>query len=88
MIAKGLPASPGAASGKVVFTADEAVKQAKKEKVILVRPETTPDDIHGMDAAKGILTARGGFRLLRATVGLAGACRNRKRSVAETGGGQ
>ncbi len=61
VIAKGLPASPGAASGKVVFTADEAVKLAKKEKVILVRPETTPDDIHGMDAAKGILTARGGM---------------------------
>jgi pyruvate,orthophosphate dikinase len=61
VIAKGLPASPGAASGKVVFTADEAVKQAKKGSVILVRPETTPDDIHGMDAAKGILTARGGM---------------------------
>jgi pyruvate,orthophosphate dikinase len=61
VIAKGLPASPGAASGKVVFTADEAVKWAKKDKVILVRPETTPDDIHGMDAAKGILTARGGM---------------------------
>jgi len=61
VIAKGLPASPGAASGKVVFTADEAVKQAKKGIVILVRPETTPDDIHGMDAAKGILTARGGM---------------------------
>jgi len=61
VIAKGLPASPGAASGKVVFTADEAVKQAKKDRVILVRPETTPDDIHGMDAAKGILTARGGM---------------------------
>ena len=61
VIAKGLPASPGAASGKVVFTADEAVKHAKKEKIILVRPETTPDDIHGMDAAKGILTARGGM---------------------------
>jgi pyruvate,orthophosphate dikinase len=61
VIAKGLPASPGAASGKVVFTADEAVKTAKKEPVILVRPETTPDDIHGMDAAKGILTARGGM---------------------------
>ncbi len=57
----GLPASPGAASGKVVFTADEAVEQAKKEPVILVRPETTPDDIHGMDAAKGIITARGGM---------------------------
>ena len=61
VIAKGLPASPGAASGKVVFTADEAVKEAKKHNVILVRPETTPDDIHGMDAAKGILTARGGM---------------------------
>ena len=61
VIAKGLPASPGAASGKVVFTADEAVKQAKRNPVILVRPETTPDDIHGMDAAKGILTARGGM---------------------------
>jgi pyruvate,orthophosphate dikinase len=61
VIAKGLPASPGAASGKVVFTADEAVKLAKKDKVILVRPETTPDDIHGMDAAQGILTARGGM---------------------------
>jgi pyruvate,orthophosphate dikinase len=61
VIAKGLPASPGAASGKVVFTADEAVKEAKKYNVILVRPETTPDDIHGMDAAKGILTARGGM---------------------------
>jgi len=61
VIARGLPASPGAASGKVVFTADEAVRLAKKEKVILVRPETTPDDIHGMDAAKGILTARGGM---------------------------
>jgi pyruvate,orthophosphate dikinase len=61
VIAKGLPASPGAASGMVAFTADEAVKWAKKQPVILVRPETTPDDIHGMDAAKGILTARGGM---------------------------
>jgi pyruvate,orthophosphate dikinase len=61
VIAKGLPASPGAASGQAVFTADEAVKWAKKQPVILVRPETTPDDIHGMDAAKGILTARGGM---------------------------
>jgi len=61
VIAKGLPASPGAASGMVVFTADEAVRWAKKNPVILVRPETTPDDIHGMDAAKGILTARGGM---------------------------
>ncbi|MFA5073096.1 MAG: pyruvate, phosphate dikinase [Nitrospirota bacterium] len=61
VLCKGLPASPGAACGKVVFTADDAVKMAKKEKVILVRPETTPDDIHGMDAAQGILTARGGM---------------------------
>ena len=58
IVARGLPASPGAASGKAVFTADEAVKYAEKGPVILVRPETTPDDIHGMDAAKGILTAR------------------------------
>ena len=61
VVAKGLPASPGAASGMAVFSADEAVKQAKKHPVILCRPETTPDDIHGMDAAKGILTARGGM---------------------------
>ena len=61
VIAKGLPASPGAASGEVVFTADEAVERAKTGPVILVRPETTPDDIHGMDAAKGIVTARGGM---------------------------
>ena len=61
-IAKGLPASPGAASGKVVFTADEAEEQARAgEKVILVRVETTPEDIHGMHAAEGILTARGGM---------------------------
>ncbi len=62
IIAKGLPASPGASSGRVVFTADEAVEWAEKgEKVILVRLETCPDDIHGMDKAKGILTARGGM---------------------------
>jgi pyruvate,orthophosphate dikinase len=61
VIARGLPASPGAASGQVVFTADEAVEQARVSPVILVRPETTPDDIHGMDAAKGIITARGGM---------------------------
>ena len=61
-IAKGLAASPGAAVGKVVFDPDEAVELAEKgEKVILVRPETTPDDIHGMNAAQGILTARGGM---------------------------
>ena len=61
-IAKGLPASPGAASGKVVFTADEAEEKSKQgEPVILVRSETTPDDIHGMVASKGILTSRGGM---------------------------
>lgn len=60
-IAKGLPASPGAASGKVVFTADEAEERAKEEPVVLVRVETSPDDIHGMNAAEGILTSRGGM---------------------------
>jgi pyruvate,orthophosphate dikinase len=62
VIAKGINASPGAASGKAVFTADEAVAWTKDkgEKVILVRLETSPDDIHGMDSAVGILTARGG----------------------------
>jgi len=61
VIAKGLPASPGAAVGRVVFTADEAVEQGAKAKVILVRKETCPDDIHGMDASQGILTGRGGM---------------------------
>jgi pyruvate,orthophosphate dikinase len=62
IIAKGLPASPGAASGAVVFTADEAEEVAKTgKKVILVRIETSPEDIHGMHAAQGILTARGGM---------------------------
>ncbi len=62
VIAKGLAASPGAAVGRVVFDPDEAVELEKKgEKVLLVRPETTPDDIHGMNAAQGILTARGGM---------------------------
>ena len=62
IIAKGLPASPGAAVGKVVFTADEAEKAAERgEKVILVRTETSPEDIGGMHAAQGILTARGGM---------------------------
>ncbi|MGD8922344.1 MAG: pyruvate, phosphate dikinase [Candidatus Zixiibacteriota bacterium] len=60
-VAKGLAASPGAASGKVYFTADDAVKHSGKEKVILVREETNPDDIEGMHAAVGILTARGGM---------------------------
>jgi len=62
VIAKGLPASPGAAGGTVVFTADEAEELAKNgKKVILVRIETSPEDIHGMHAAQGILTARGGM---------------------------
>ncbi|WP_083821173.1 pyruvate, phosphate dikinase [Acetonema longum] len=62
VIAKGLPASPGAASGLVVFDADSAEHQAKTgKKVLLVRTETTPDDIHGMIAAQGILTSRGGM---------------------------
>ncbi|MEN8222153.1 MAG: pyruvate, phosphate dikinase [Acidobacteriota bacterium] len=61
-IAKGLPASPGAAIGKIVFTAEKAEEMAKKgEKVILVRKETSPEDIGGMDAAEGILTATGGM---------------------------
>jgi pyruvate,orthophosphate dikinase len=62
VIAKGLPASPGAAVGKVVFTAEDAERAAEKnEKVILVRTETSPEDIGGMNAAQGILTARGGM---------------------------
>ncbi len=62
VIAKGLPASPGAATGKVVFYADDAEELAAKgEKVILVRVETSPEDIGGMNAAEGILTSRGGM---------------------------
>jgi pyruvate,orthophosphate dikinase len=62
VVTKGLPASPGAATGKVVFSADEAEQQANKgEKIILVRLETSPEDIHGMVSAEGILTARGGM---------------------------
>ena len=62
LLAKGLPASPGAASGAVVFTADEAESRARKgEAIILVRIETSPEDIHGMHAARGILTTRGGM---------------------------
>jgi len=60
LLAQGLNASPGAAVGKVVFDADRAAEQGSTEAVILVRPETSPDDVHGMIAAKGILTARGG----------------------------
>jgi len=64
VLAIGLPASPGAAVGQIVFTADEAVKKAghgAKNSVILVRAETTPEDIDGMEVAKGILTSRGGM---------------------------
>ncbi|MFI5108032.1 MAG: pyruvate, phosphate dikinase [Terriglobales bacterium] len=64
VLATGLPASPGAAIGQIVFTADDAVTKAgpnKKNPVILVRAETTPEDIHGMEVAKGILTSRGGM---------------------------
>src|SRR5437764_15314660 len=61
VLGRGLPASPGAASGKVVFSADEAEAAASHgEAVILVRVETSPEDIHGMHAARGILTTRGG----------------------------
>ncbi len=60
-LATGLPASPGAAVGHVVFTADEAVVAGKTQPVILVRGETVPDDIHGMEVAVGILTSRGGM---------------------------
>jgi pyruvate,orthophosphate dikinase len=77
VIAKGLPASPGAAYGKVVFTADEAEESGKKgERVILVRTETTPDDIHGMVEAQGVLTSRGGMTSHAAVVarGMGKAC--------------
>ncbi len=62
VVAKGLPASPGAAQGKVVFDPDEAEEMAREgEKVVLVRQETSPDDFHGMVAAQAIVTARGGM---------------------------
>jgi pyruvate, orthophosphate dikinase len=65
LTSKGLPASPGAVVGQIVFTADDAVKKAgtgdKKKPVILVRAETTPEDIHGMEVAAGILTSQGGM---------------------------
>jgi pyruvate, orthophosphate dikinase len=67
---KGLPASPGAASGQVVFTADHAVTWAHQgKKVLLVRKETVPDDIHGMEVAEGVLTATGGMTSHAAVVG-------------------
>ncbi|HEV2494096.1 MAG TPA: pyruvate, phosphate dikinase [Terriglobia bacterium] len=61
VLTTGLPASPGAAVGRVVFTADDAVAKGKTQPVILVRAETVPDDIHGMEVAVGILTSRGGM---------------------------
>jgi pyruvate,orthophosphate dikinase len=64
VLATGLPASPGAAVGQIVFTADEAVEKFQKDSkasIILVRGETTPEDIHGMEVAAGILTSRGGM---------------------------
>ncbi|MAE96343.1 MAG: pyruvate, phosphate dikinase, partial [Deltaproteobacteria bacterium] len=62
VVARGLPASPGAAVGRIMFSADEAEARAKAgDKVVLVRIETSPDDIHGMHAAEGVLTARGGM---------------------------
>ncbi len=67
---KGLPASPGAASGQVVFTADDAVAWTEQgKKVVLVRKETVPDDIHGMFVAQGVLTATGGMTSHAAVVG-------------------
>jgi pyruvate,orthophosphate dikinase len=77
LLAKGLPASPGAASGAVVFHADEAEAKAKLgHAVILVRVETSPEDIHGMHAARGILTTRGGMTSHAAVVarGMGRAC--------------
>ena len=76
VLAKGLAASPGAAVGKVYFTADDAVDAADRgEKVVLVRNETSPEDVHGMMVAEGILTARGGlvshaagFRVFKGTL--------------------
>ena len=77
ILTRGLPASPGAASGIIAFTADEAEALAGKgEDVILVRIETSPEDIHGMHAARGILTARGGMTSHAAVVarGMGRAC--------------
>ncbi len=75
-IAKGLPASPGAACGKIAFTAQEAVERSKNgEKVVLVRLETSPEDIKGMEVAQGILTCRGGMTSHAAVVARGmGAC--------------
>ena len=70
VVAQGLPASPGAASGQVVFTADDAVSWSQQGKsVVLVRKETVPDDIHGMHVASGVLTATGGMTSHAAVIG-------------------
>lgn len=77
VLSKGLPASPGAASGEIVFSADKAERLANQgRKVILVRPETTPEDIHGILAAEGVLTSRGGMTSHAAVVarGMGKAC--------------
>lgn len=77
LLAKGLPASPGAATGQVVFDADEAEQLSSHgKKVILVRPETTPDDIHGIVAAQAVVTSRGGMTSHAAVVarGMGKAC--------------
>lgn len=69
VVAKGLPASPGAATGQIVFFADDAEEWAeKRKKVIMVRIETSPEDLRGMSVAQGILTARGGMTLHAAVV--------------------
>ena len=80
-LAMGLPASPGASVGRMVFTADEAVVQSAKRPVILVREETDPDDIHGMEVVKGILTSRGGMTSHAAVVcrGMGTPLRRRRR---------
>ena len=81
-IAKGLGASPGAAVGRAYFTADDAETAAKKgEKVVLVRNETSPEDVHGMMVAQGILTARGGLVSTRPWWPVVG---ERRRSLALT----
>ncbi len=98
-LATGLPASPGAAVGTIVFTADDAVEKAKKAPVVLVRKETVPDDIHGMEVAKGILTSRGGMTSHAAVVcrGMGTPCvagaeafsvDEHKKQVAVTAGGK
>src|SRR5471032_109175 len=85
VVATGLPASPGAASGGIVFSSDEAASfKADGKKVILVRVETSPEDIHGMHAAEGIITTRGGMTSHAAVVRAAWAspaCRGRARSA-------